>query len=111
MHGKRQHRQTFMAQPDVLDDLQAAAVLECKIGDNQAGCQGGDRVQSFPLGGALFLAWGKALLKKMNVQHRTSNPPEASKHLSAFGRSNVEWEKGRSGKWMRILGSGNGLRN
>jgi len=29
----------------------------------------------------------------MNIEHRTSNSPEASKHLSASGRSNVEWEK------------------
>jgi len=28
MHGKHQHRQTFMAQPDFLHYLQAAAVFE-----------------------------------------------------------------------------------
>ena len=29
----------------------------------------------------------------MNIEHRTSNSPQASKHLSASGGSNVEWEK------------------
>ncbi|MBW1910537.1 MAG: hypothetical protein JRJ11_13515 [Deltaproteobacteria bacterium] len=29
----------------------------------------------------------------MNIEHRTSNSPKASKHLSASGGSNVEWEK------------------
>ena len=28
-----------------------------------------------------------------NFEHRTSNSPEASKHLSAFGGSNAEWKK------------------
>ncbi len=27
---------------------------------------------------------------RMNIEHRTSNSPEASKHLSAFGGSNGE---------------------
>jgi four helix bundle protein len=29
----------------------------------------------------------------MNIEHRASNSPQASKHLSASGGSNVEWEK------------------
>jgi len=28
----------------------------------------------------------------MNIEHRTSNSPKASKHLSASGGSNVEWK-------------------
>jgi len=31
--------------------------------------------------------------EKNNVEHRTSNSPEASKHLSASGGSNDEWDK------------------
>ena len=42
-----------MAQPDVLDEVQAGAFLECKINDDQVGCKGGDRVQSLPAGGGL----------------------------------------------------------
>jgi hypothetical protein len=38
----------------------------------------------------------EGLLKKMNIEHRTSNSPQASKHLSASGGSNVEWEKGKA---------------
>ena len=35
----------------------------------------------------------EGLLTKMNIEHRTSNSPEASKHLSASGGSNVEFRK------------------
>jgi hypothetical protein len=34
-------------------------------------------------------------LFKLKDEHRTSNSPQASKHLSASGGSNVESEKGR----------------
>jgi hypothetical protein len=30
---------------------------------------------------------------ELKDEHRTSNSPQASKHLSASGGSNVEWEK------------------
>jgi hypothetical protein len=32
----------------------------------------------------------------MNIEHRTFKSPQASKHLSASGGLNVEWEKGRT---------------
>ena len=41
--------------------------------------------------------------KPLNIEHRTSNSPEASKHLSAFGGSNVEWKKMKKQTYEMIL--------
>ena len=52
----------------------------------------GNLTASRPLQNGTFCAGRtvEGLLKKMNIEHRTSNSPEASKHLSASGGSNDE---------------------